>query len=148
MFVLGAPPGTSLAAGSSAGLFLALANTGPADRLVSVTAPGTASSVTLPGQRRHCPAEPAVLLTGPAPAGDPGGLTRSLTGGTDIRVVLHFQNAGSVALRVPVMAQGAVLRHVLPGAGPRRHAAATPTPGGHGRAAPARHRHATVTSAT
>ncbi len=49
LFVLGPVPGGSFPAGSSAGAFLALDNTGPRDRLLSITAPGTATSVTLPG---------------------------------------------------------------------------------------------------
>ena len=48
VFVLGAPPAASLPAGGSAGLFLAIANSGTPDRLLAVTAPGTALAVQLP----------------------------------------------------------------------------------------------------
>ena len=48
-FVLGGPlPNFTLPAGSSASMFVGLVNTGPRDRLVRVSAPGTATSVTLP----------------------------------------------------------------------------------------------------
>ena len=61
VFVLGAPSGASLPAGSSASLFLSLFNDGAtADTLQSVTAAGTAASVTLDGG------------TVAAPVGDPG----------------------------------------------------------------------------
>ena len=103
VFVLGAPPDTALAPGSSAGLFLALVNTGPRDRLISVFAPGAARSVTLPGNGVQIRRDQAVLLTGPVPRLILAGITRTLSGGQFIRVILNFQNAGSVALAVPVM---------------------------------------------
>jgi copper(I)-binding protein len=103
VFVLGAPPDTSLAAGSSAGLFLALVNTGPADRLISVSAPGTASSVTLPPGGVTVRRNQAVLLQGPVPQVILTSISRSLGGGEAIQVILNFQNAGSVTLSVPVM---------------------------------------------
>jgi copper(I)-binding protein len=103
VFALGAAGGRSLPAGSSAGLFLALVNTGPADRLVSASAPGTASSVRLPGNGVRVQRDQAVLLTGPAPRLILDQLTHRLTPGVDIRITLNFQNAGSVTLSVPVM---------------------------------------------
>ncbi len=103
MFVLGAPPDSSLAAGESAGMFLALANHGAPDRLIAISAPGSAATVQFPvggiGLGRH----QAALLTGPAPQVVLRGLTRSLIGGQSIRVVLVFQRAGAVTLTVPVM---------------------------------------------
>ncbi len=50
-FILGAPANATLPAGSSAGLFVALVNTGPRDRLIRVSAPGAATSVPLPARR-------------------------------------------------------------------------------------------------
>src|ERR1700692_3552361 len=48
-FVLGAPVNApTLPAGRSAGLFVGLVNTGPRDRLIRVSAPSAATSVTLP----------------------------------------------------------------------------------------------------
>lgn len=103
MFVLGAPPGSWLAAGSSAGVFLAVANSGPPDRLVSMSAPGAASSVQLPGGGVRLGTNQQVLLTGPVPRVVLESLTRPVNGGQFIRMVLNFQNAGSVTLPVPVM---------------------------------------------
>jgi len=103
VFALGAAGDRSLPAGSAAGLYLALVNTGPADRLVSASAPGTASSVRLPGSGTRLPRNQAVLFTGPAPRLILDHLTRRLMAGVDIRVTLNFQNAGSVTLSVPVM---------------------------------------------
>lgn len=103
VFVLGAPVAGSLAAGQSAGMFLALINTGPRDRLLSISAPGTASSVRLPKHGIILPDSQAVMLTGPAPQVILDNLTRSLGGGQAVRVVMKFQNAGSVTLQVPVM---------------------------------------------
>jgi len=103
VFALGAAGDRALPSGSSAGLYLALVNTGPADRLVSASAPGTASSVRLPGSGVRLQRNQAVLFTGPAPRLILDHLTRRLMAGGDIRVTLNFQNAGSVTLSVPVM---------------------------------------------
>lgn len=104
VFVVGAPPTTTLPAGSSAGLFLALANDGgTADRLISITAPGAARSVLLPKGGVSLASQEAVFLQGPSPQVVLQRTTRSLNGGTDIPVVLDFQNAGRVKLQVPVM---------------------------------------------
>jgi copper(I)-binding protein len=103
VFVLGAPIGSAIRAGGSAGVFLALINDGSADKLVSITAPGTATSVTLPGGSVSLASQQAVLLTGPAPKVVLEGLTRALTGGSTVRLVLTFQNAASVSITVPVM---------------------------------------------
>jgi copper(I)-binding protein len=102
-FVLGAPIGSTVAAGRSAGLFFALTNAGSADKLVRVTAPGTAKSVLLPGGSVNVSRQQAVLLTGPAPKVILENLTRQLTGGSTVRLVMTFQDAASVSLVVPVM---------------------------------------------
>jgi hypothetical protein len=103
VFLLGAPPAFTLLRGGSAGLFLALNNSGPPDRLISVTAPGTAAAVQLPGGSVRLPTQQTVLLSGPAPQVILRGLTRNLGGGQHIAVVLHFLRAGNVAMVVPVM---------------------------------------------
>jgi copper(I)-binding protein len=103
LFVLGPPVGTSIGAGGSAGMFFALANDGGADRLLAISAPGAASSVRLPGGGISLAAQQSVLLSGPVPEVVLENLTRNLAGGQMIRVVLDFQNAGSVTLSVPVM---------------------------------------------
>ena len=106
VFVLGAPPDSALAAGKSAGLFLAMVDSGSPDRLLSISAPGTARAVRLPGgQPVSVSGENPVLLTGPQPEVVLHGLMRALPGGTFIRVIMNFENAGSVTLSVPVMSQ-------------------------------------------
>ncbi len=104
VFVLGAPVNSSLAAGQSAGLFLALYNNGSPDRLLSISAPGTATSVRLPGGTVSLARGEEILLSGPEPKVILTGLTRELPGGSFISVVMNFQNAGRVALSVPVLA--------------------------------------------
>ena len=103
VFVLGAPIGSTIGVGSSAGVFLALINNGSPDKLVSISAPGTAKSVTLPGGSVSLASQQAVLLTGPAPKVVLESLTRPLTGGSTVRLVLRFQNSASVSITVPVM---------------------------------------------
>jgi copper(I)-binding protein len=124
LFVLGPVPGGSIPAGSSAGAFLGLVNTGPRDRLLSITAPGTATSVTLPGGSVVVPDGKLVLLTGPVPSVVLHGLTHSLIGGTDVTMVLHFQNAGIVTLQVPVLAKANYYATYSPAPSP------SPTPTG------------------
>jgi copper(I)-binding protein len=103
VFVLGAPLNASLPAGTSAGVFLAIVNTGAKDRLVSASAPGTATSVTLPAGGVTLERSRTELLTGPQPEVVLTGLTHTLASGRNIRLVLTFQNAGSVTLFVPVV---------------------------------------------
>ena len=105
VFVLGAPIGATVPAGQSAGLFLALINDGSPDKLVSITAPGTAASVALPGGVVSLASQQAVLLTGPEPQVILQDLTRPLIGGSSVLLVLNFQNAASVTLQVPVVPQ-------------------------------------------
>ena len=104
-FVLGAPPDATLPAGSSAGLFVGLVNTGRRDRLVRVSAPGSATSVTMPAGGVPLGRDQSALLTGPAPELLLTGLTRSLRGGTYLKVLLTFLRAGTVSLDVPVIAR-------------------------------------------
>jgi hypothetical protein len=103
VFVLGAPPAASLPAGGSAGLFLALANSGAPDRLLTVTAPGTALAVQLPAGGVGIATNQSVLLTGPAPRVVLRGLLHQIRGGQNVRLVLHFLRAGAVSMVVPVM---------------------------------------------
>ncbi len=104
-FILGAPPSTTLPAGSSASMFVGMVNTGPRDRLVRISAPGSATSVTLPQGGVVLEQNQSALLTGPAPKLILTGLTRSLGGGTYVKMFLTFQNAGTVGLDVPVLAR-------------------------------------------
>jgi hypothetical protein len=105
VFVLGAPLGSKLSVGHSAGLFLALVNNGSPDKLIKITAPGTAKSVTIPGGSVRLGTNQSVLLTGPKPKVILDDLLRPLTGGSAVRLILTFQNAASVSLGVPVMPQ-------------------------------------------
>jgi hypothetical protein len=102
-FVLGAPVNATLPAGSSAGLFVGLVNTGPRDRLIKVSAPSAATSVTLPTGGVLLEQDTSALLTGPEPKVILTGLTRSLPGGTYVKVLLTFLRAGTVSLDVPVL---------------------------------------------
>ena len=77
VFVLGAAPAFSLPRGGSAGLFLAINNEGAPDRLIGVTAPGTAAAVQLPAGGVRLPTQQSVLLSGPAPRVILRGLIRS-----------------------------------------------------------------------
>jgi copper(I)-binding protein len=102
-FVLAAPSGASLPAGSSASMFVGLfnGNTG-VDALTGASAPGYAASVSLTsGTVTLAPNAPA-YLTGPAPELVLNKLTKPLVGGTTITVILDFAHAGSVNLVVPV----------------------------------------------
>jgi copper(I)-binding protein len=135
VFVLGAPIGSKIGVGHSAGVFLALINNGSADKLVSITAPGTATSVLLPGGGVSLASQQAVFLTGPAPKVVLEGLTRPLTGGSTVRLVLTFQNAASVSMTVPVMPQAQYYSTFSPPASPTpsptvkaKHKGAKPTP--------------------
>jgi copper(I)-binding protein len=139
VFVLGAPLNASLPAGSSAGVFLAIVNTGVKDRLVSMSAPGTATSVTLPAGGVTLERSRIELLTGPEPEVVLTGLTHTLVSGVNIRLVLTFQNAGSVTLFVPVIPKALSYYTYSPAPSPtptatrKRHhgqasASATPSP--------------------
>jgi copper(I)-binding protein len=121
-FVLGAQLGSSLAAGQSAGMFLALFNLGRADTLVSASAPGTATSVRLPPGGIPVPSGQAVHLTGPVPRIVLTNLTRPLPGGEAIPVILNFMNSGNIRLTVPVIPRSDYYATFSPAPSP------TPTP--------------------
>ncbi|HEY2505305.1 MAG TPA: hypothetical protein VGI58_02225 [Streptosporangiaceae bacterium] len=134
VFVLGAPLGKHLQAGSSASLFLSLINTGKPDRLVSISAPGTASAVTLPAGGINLRAGQPVFLSGPQPEAFLTDLSHPLTSGTNIKLVLHFLKAGPVNLEVPVMPHVLQYGTLSP---PPAVATATPAaPHGHRRVTP------------
>ena len=139
-FILGGLPSVTLPAGSSASMFVGMVNTGPRDRLVRVSAPGTATSVTLPTGGVLLEQDQSALLTGPAPKLVLSGLRRSLTSGTYVPVLLTFQNAGTIRLDLPVLARSDSYATFSPAPAPtpsasakgkrRPHgqASATPTP--------------------
>jgi copper(I)-binding protein len=101
VFVLGPPLRTELPAGAQAGVFLSI-STENGDQLVSVSAPGTASSVTVAGAPVDLPAQTLVDLSGPEPEVVLTGLTKPLKGGEAIRMNFTFAHAGTISLQVPV----------------------------------------------
>ena len=139
LFVLGPPSGGTLSPGQRASLFGAFVNSGTADQLAAVSAPGTASSVTIKGGALRLSPGQAALLTGPSPQMVLVGLTRPLEGGQNIPVTLVFQNAGAVTLNVPVMARRDYYATYLPppiaspapsASGKGRSKKASPSPSG------------------
>jgi hypothetical protein len=136
LFVLGAAPAFRLQPGQSAGVFFALTNSGAPDRLIAITAPGTALAVQMPAGGVGVGTNQSVLLTGPAPRVVLRRLTRSLNGGQSIVLVLHFLRAGRVPMVVPVMPRAQWFLTYSPAPLPP-----TPTPsasksGAHGKASP------------
>jgi copper(I)-binding protein len=138
-FILGGVPNFTLPAGSSASMFVGLVNTGPRDRLIRVSAPGAATSVTLPTGGVLLKRDSSALLTGPAPELVLSDLTRSLTAGTYVRVLFTFQQAGTISLTLPVIQRSASFATFSPAprptpsvsaTGKQQHgqASATPTP--------------------
>jgi copper(I)-binding protein len=140
-FILGGPDNTPLTPASSASMFLAVYNGGNgADKLISVSAPGSATSVQLAGGSIAVPAQAAAYLTGPQPKVVLRGLTTALPSGTTITVILTFQNAGAMTLSVPVEPRSGYYATFSPPApsispskrakpGATGSATATPTPG-------------------
>jgi copper(I)-binding protein len=134
LFVLGPGLNSVLPAGGRAGVFLALqAENG--DRLVSVSAPGTASSVTVTGGSIDLPQQSLVDLSGPVPKIVLTGLSNPLSGGQTVQLVLDFATAGLVTLSVPVEPRAydyatyspPPIPRPTPSAKPRAHATATPS---------------------
>ena len=101
VFVLGPAPGSTLQPGGQASLFMALQSSN-SDQLTSITAPGAASSVQLGNGPITLSPNTLVDLSGPEPLLTLNGLTRPLSGGETVQLVLHFATAGAVTLMVPV----------------------------------------------
>ena len=101
-FVLGPALGETLPAGGQASAFMALSTQDSGDRLLSVSAPGTASSVTLVNGPVTLTPGALVDLNGATPEIVLNGLTTPLNGGETVQLVLAFANAGAVSLSVPV----------------------------------------------
>jgi copper(I)-binding protein len=131
MFVLGAPRGLTVPAGSSAGLFLSIYNGGTSsDTLVKVTAPGWASSVTLAGGPVAIPANAApVNLTGPQPEVILENLSQPLRGGSILSLQLQFAHAGTTeTVQVPIEPQSFQWATFSPPAAAPASPATSPTP--------------------
>jgi copper(I)-binding protein len=100
-FVLGPSPSGPEVAGGRAGVFLAITSKN-GDKLVSASAPGTASSVKILGGPVSVPAAAPVTLTGPVPRVVLTGLANPLQGGDLVKLNLNFAEAGTIAMTVPV----------------------------------------------
>jgi copper(I)-binding protein len=136
VFVLGAPLGRQLTAGQSAGMFFAVVNGTSPDKLLSISAPGAAKSVTLPGGTVSLADNQAVFLTGPAPKVILNDLSSPLSGSAFVRVIMTFQNAGSVTLLVPVVPRASY------------YATLSPAPTGSPSPSPTAKKHKKVTGAS
>jgi len=100
-FVLGPSPSGPEVAGGRAGVFLAITSQN-GDKLVSASAPGTASSVQILGGPVSVPAVGSANLTGPVPRVVMTGLANPLQGGELVKLNLTFAEAGTIAMTVPV----------------------------------------------
>jgi copper(I)-binding protein len=100
-FVLGPSPSGPEVAGGRAGVFLAITSQ-DGDKLVSASAPGTASSVQILGGPVSVPALGSADLTGPVPQVVMTGLASPLQGGDLVKLNLTFAEAGTIAMTVPV----------------------------------------------
>jgi copper(I)-binding protein len=100
-FVLGPPLNGPAVAGGRAGVFLSI-TAQDGDKLVSASAPGTASAVQIAGGSVRVPAAVPVDLTGPVPQMVMTGLANPLQGGELVKLNLTFAEAGTIAMTVPV----------------------------------------------
>ena len=126
-FILGWQAGSSVPTGQSAGLFLALINEGSPDRLVSITAPGTAASVALPHGGISLGGQQAVYLVGPEPKIVLHRLLHPLVNGKSVRVRLDFLNVGSVTLSLPVLPRSDIYATFSPAPLPSPSGSASPS---------------------
>lgn len=100
-FVLGPSPSGPEVAGGRAGVFLAI-TAQDGDKLVSASAPGTASAVQIIGGSVRVPAAAPVTLTGPVPRVVLTGLASPLRGGELVTLNLTFAEAGTITMTMPV----------------------------------------------
>ena len=100
-FVLGPSPSGPEVAGGRAGVFLAITSQ-DGDKLVSASAPGTASAVQIAGGSVRVPAAAPVDLTGPVPQMVLAGLAKPLQGGDLVTLNLTFAEAGTITFTAPV----------------------------------------------
>src|SRR5690242_13314907 len=100
-FVLGPSPSGPEVAGGRAGVFLAITSQ-DGDKLVSASAPGTATAVQIAGGSVRVPPAVPVDLTGPVPQMVMTGLANPLQGGELVNLNLTFAEAVTIAMTVPV----------------------------------------------
>ena len=114
-------------AGGRAGAFLSLyAKNG--DRLESVSAPGTASSVKIAGGSVDLPAGDPVHMGGPVPKVVLTGLTNPLQGGQTVSMSFTFAKAGTITIAVPVEPKAFEYATYSPPASPNPAPSAKPKP--------------------
>lgn len=119
VFVLGPAPGQTIPKGGAAPLFVSLVNDGAApDRLVKVTAPGTAGSGRIEGGGIDLPVH-KLVPGGPQPWIMLEKLAAPMTGNGTVRVTLEFRDAGAVTLDAPVMSYTGPYTTFSPSPGPR-----------------------------
>jgi copper(I)-binding protein len=112
LFVLGPAPGQQLPAGSATAVYAYMVNNstdGRPDRLISVTAPGTAQSAQIQGGAINLPYQQLVRLGTADPTGlttplvTLQNLTAPLTGGEPIKLTLQFERSGALEATVLVV---------------------------------------------
>jgi copper(I)-binding protein len=101
LFVLDTANNGEGVAGGRAGVFFSLYAQNN-DRLVSISAPGTASSVNIAGGSVNLPADDLVDLGGPVPKVVLTGLINPLAGGQTVSLSFTFAEAGTITISVPV----------------------------------------------
>ena len=134
VFVLGPAPGQTLQAGQSAGMFLALVNNGAPDTLLDIAAPGS-GTVKLPDSAVPLGMNQKALLTGPVPRVIVK-LSRPVTAGQSIPVILYFRDAGTISMNVPVVARSSFYTTYSPPPSPAPTGTRTPRPTGTARINP------------
>ena len=99
-FVLASTTGVAV---PRAGVFFSVTSQ-DGDRLVSISAPGTAPLVRIDGGAVNLPPEMPADLTGPVPTVVLTGLSSPLTAGSAITMTFSFARAGTITMQVPVEA--------------------------------------------
>jgi hypothetical protein len=127
LFVLDNATNGEGVAGGRAGVFLSL-YAQRADRLVSVSAPDTASSVKIAGGSVNLPADAVVNMSGPVPKVVLTGLTNPLEGGEAVTLSFTFAKAGTITISVPVEPKSFEYATYSPPAVPNPAPSARPKP--------------------
>lgn len=103
-FVLGPTPGERIPQGGKAAVYFTLVSReNTADRLVSVSAPRTAGSVTISGSSIDIPPQQVVNVGSTPNRVILSGLTQPLVPGNFVTVTLRFAKAGSTTLSLPTL---------------------------------------------
>ena len=126
-FVLASTTGVAV---PQAGVFFSVTSQ-DGDRLVSISAPGTAPLVRIDGGAVNLPPEMPADLSGPVPTVVLTGLSSPLIAGSTITMTFSFARAGTVTMQVPVEANAGEYSTLspppsLPVPAPAQSAAASP----------------------